>query len=94
MKWKVFQSCGLHVRGYPETHQQRHAYIKQHLCGNERQDDRLSESIQHKLNMTDLDHRRTRFNPALIVFTMAPIPPMPRVCALNHPEFRQRCEAL
>jgi hypothetical protein len=29
------------LRGYPETNQQRHAYIKQHSCGNERQDDRL-----------------------------------------------------
>ena len=53
-----------------------------------------SESIQHKMHMTDLDHRRTRFDTALIVLTVAPIPPMPRVCALNHPEFRQRCEAL
>ena len=31
----------LHVRSYPETNQQRHAYIKQHPCGNERQDDRM-----------------------------------------------------
>jgi len=52
-----------------------------------------SESIQHKMNMTDLDHRRTRFDPALIVLPVAPIPPMPRVCALNHPAFRQWCEA-
>src|SRR5262249_37446571 len=29
---------------------------------------------------------------ALIVFTMAPIPSMPRVRALNHPAFRPRCE--
>jgi hypothetical protein len=28
------------LRGYPETHQQHHAYLKQHLCGNERQADR------------------------------------------------------
>ena len=27
------------VRGYPETHHQRHAYIKQHSCGNETQGD-------------------------------------------------------
>ena len=50
--------------------------------------------MQHKMHMTDLDHRRTRFDTALIVLTVTPIPPMPRVCALNHPEFRQRCEAL
>src|SRR5262249_13142565 len=42
----------------------------------------------------DLDPRRTRFDTALIVLTVAPIPPMPRVCARNHPAFRQRCEAL
>src|SRR5262250_2257242 len=53
-----------------------------------------SESMQHKMHMTDLDHRRTRCDTALIVLTVAPIPPMPRVSALNHPEFRQRCEAL
>src|SRR4029450_7693753 len=29
------------LRGYPETHQQRHASLKQHPCGNERQDDRM-----------------------------------------------------
>jgi hypothetical protein len=32
---------GAYLRGYPETHQQRHASIKQHPCGNERQDDRM-----------------------------------------------------
>lgn len=26
------------LRGYPETHQQCHASIKQHSCGNGRQD--------------------------------------------------------
>src|SRR5919198_3262021 len=45
------------------------------------------------MNMTDLDHRSTRFDTALIVLTIAPIPPIPRVCALNHPAFLQRCEA-
>jgi len=39
MKWKGLQSCGLHVRGYPDTHQQRPAYLKQPPCGKERQDD-------------------------------------------------------
>src|SRR5215468_4094665 len=52
-----------------------------------------SESIKHKMHMTDLDHRRTRFDTALIVLTVAPIPPMPRVCALNYPALLQRCEA-
>src|SRR5215470_5474688 len=52
-----------------------------------------SESMQHKMHMTDLDHRRTRFDTALIVLPVAPIPPMPRVCARNHPAFRQWCEA-
>jgi hypothetical protein len=32
------------VRGYPETHQQRHASLKQHPCGNERQDDRMGRA--------------------------------------------------
>src|SRR5262245_6167091 len=50
------------------------------------------EPIQHKLNIADLDHSRTRFNTALIVLTVAPISPMPRVRALNHPAFLQRHE--
>jgi hypothetical protein len=32
------------LRGYPETQQQRRAYIKQHPCGNERQDDRMERA--------------------------------------------------
>jgi hypothetical protein len=32
---------GNQLRGYPETPQQRHAYIKQHRCSNERQADRI-----------------------------------------------------
>ena len=52
------------------------------------------EPIQHKLNIADLDHSRTRFDPALIVLTVAPIPSMPRVRALDHPAFRQWCEAV
>ena len=47
------------LRGYPETNQQRHAYIKQHSCGNERQDDRMGKPIKHKMNITDLDHRHS-----------------------------------
>src|SRR5207237_495662 len=52
-----------------------------------------SEPIQHKMNITDLDHRCTRFHTALIVLTVTPIPSVPRVRALNHPAFLQRCEA-
>ena len=51
------------------------------------------EPIKHKVNITDLDHSCTRFYTALIVLTIAPIPPIPRVRALNHPAFLQRCEA-
>jgi len=51
------------------------------------------EPIKHKINITDLDHSCTRFDTALIVLTIAPIPPIPRVRALNHPAFLQRCEA-
>jgi len=34
----------VNVRGCPETQQQRRAYIKQHPCGNERQDDRMGRA--------------------------------------------------
>jgi hypothetical protein len=34
----------MRFRGYPETQQQRHATIKQHPCGNERQDDRMGRA--------------------------------------------------
>src|SRR5215831_7636996 len=53
-----------------------------------------SESMKPKRHMTDVAHRRPRCDPALIVLPIAPIPPMPRVCARNHPTFRQRGEAL
>jgi len=52
-----------------------------------------SESIKHQMHMTDLEHRRMRFDTALLVLTVTPIPPIPRVCALTHPALRQRCEA-
>src|ERR1043166_8116922 len=51
------------------------------------------EPIQHKLNIADLDHRRTRFDTALIVLTVAPIPPIPCVRTLNDPAFLQWREA-
>jgi hypothetical protein len=34
------------LRGYPKTNQQRHAYIKQHSCGNERQGDRMGQAYE------------------------------------------------
>src|SRR5215510_15248692 len=49
--------------------------------------------MKHKMNMTDLDHRRTRFDPALIVLPVTPIPPIPCVRTLNYPAFLQRREA-
>jgi len=42
LSWVVPATVGL--RGYPETQQQRRAYIKQHPCGNERQDDRMGRA--------------------------------------------------
>src|SRR5262249_12942595 len=49
--------------------------------------------MKHKINITDLDHRRTRFHTALIVLTVAPIPPIPGVRTLNDPAFLQWREA-
>src|SRR5713101_9807658 len=51
------------------------------------------ESIQHKMDITDLYHSSTRFCAALIVLTVPAIPAMPGVRPLNHPAFLQRCEA-
>src|SRR6266852_1314940 len=51
------------------------------------------ESIQHKMDITDLYHSSTRFCAALIVLTVPSIPTMPGVRPLNHPAFLQRCEA-
>src|SRR5215472_19207519 len=53
-----------------------------------------SESMKPKRHMTDGDHRRPRCDPALLVLPVAPIPPMPRVCARHPPAFRQRGEAV
>ena len=52
-----------------------------------------SESVQHKMNMTHLDHGRTGFCAALIVLAVPAIPAMPGVRPLNHPTFLQRREA-
>ena len=49
----------------------------------------MSESIQHKMDVTDLGHGRTRFYPTLVVLTIPSASTMPGVRPLNHPEFRQ-----
>src|SRR5215475_2479528 len=48
-----------------------------------------SESVQHKMYMTDLDHSRTGFYSVLIVLTVSSTPTMPSVLPLNHPAFLQ-----
>ena len=48
----------------------------------------MSESVQHKMDVTDLDHGRTRFYPTLIVLTVPSVSTLPGVRPLNHPEFR------
>src|SRR6516164_9710841 len=55
-----------------------------------------SESIQHKMYMTDLDHSSTGFYTVLIVLTVSSTPTMPGVRPLNHPTFlqgRKTCRA-
>ena len=52
-----------------------------------------SESVQHKMSMTDLDHSSARFYSTLIVLAVPAIPAMPGVRSLNHPAFLQRREA-
>ena len=49
----------------------------------------MSESVQHKMDMTDLDHGRTGFYTTLIGLTIPSTSTMPGVRPLNHPEFRQ-----
>ena len=53
-----------------------------------------SESVQHKMYMTDLDHSRTGFYTTLIVLAVPAVPAMPGVGPLNDPAFFQRREAL
>src|SRR6266852_1381827 len=53
----------------------------------------LLESVQHKMNITDLDHSSTGFDTSLIVLTVPAVPAMPGVRPLNHPTFRQGREA-
>ena len=49
----------------------------------------MSESVQHKMDVTDLDHGRTRFSTTLVVLTIPSASTLPGVRLLNHPEFRQ-----
>ena len=51
------------------------------------------KSVQHKMYMTDLDHRRTGFYTALIVLAVPAIPAVPGIRPLNHPAFLQRRKA-
>src|SRR5437762_9714254 len=53
-----------------------------------------SESVEHKMYITDLDHSSTGFYTALIVLTVPAIPAMPGMRPLNHPAFLQRREAV
>jgi hypothetical protein len=46
-----------------------------------------SEAVQHKMHMTDLDHRRPRCYRVLLVLTVASTPTMPSVRPRNHPAF-------
>jgi hypothetical protein len=41
----------------------------------------MRDPIKYKINITDLDHGRISFYTALIVPTVAPLPPMSRVRA-------------
>ena len=49
----------------------------------------MSESVQYKMDVTDLDHGRTGFYTTLIVLTIPSVSTMPGVRPLHHPEFRQ-----
>src|SRR5215470_8342403 len=51
------------------------------------------EPMQHKRNITDLEHGGTCFYAALVILAVPAIPAMPRVRPLDHPAFLQRCEA-
>src|SRR5262249_47952403 len=48
-----------------------------------------SESVQHQMYMTDLDHSRTGCYSVLIVLTVSSTPAMPGVRPLNNPAFLQ-----
>src|SRR5256885_13737637 len=52
-----------------------------------------SESVEHKMYITNLDHSSTGFYTALIVLAVPTVPAMPGVRPLNHPAFFQRREA-
>ena len=48
-----------------------------------------SKSVQHKMDMTDLNHSHTGFYSVLIVLTVSSTPAMPGVRPLTHPAFLQ-----
>src|SRR2546428_7282917 len=52
-----------------------------------------SESVEHKMYITDLDQRSTGCYTALVVLAVPTVPAMPGVRPLNHPAFFQRREA-
>ncbi len=52
-----------------------------------------SKSVQHKMNITDLDYSRTGFYASLIVLAVPSVSTMPGVRTLNHPTFLQGREA-
>src|SRR5712691_1790184 len=52
-----------------------------------------SESVEHKMYITDLDHSSTGFYTALIVLAVPAVPAMPGIRPLNHPAFFQGSEA-
>ena len=52
-----------------------------------------TEPVEHQVYVTDLDHSRTGFCTAFIVFAVPTVPARPGVRPLNHPAFRQRRKA-
>ena len=49
----------------------------------------MSASVQHKMDVTDLDHGCTGFYTTLIVLTIPSASTLPGVRPLNHPKCRQ-----
>jgi hypothetical protein len=50
----------------------------------------MSGLVQHKMDVTDLEHSRPGYSTTLIVLTLLSTSTMPGVRPLHHPEFRQR----
>ena len=51
------------------------------------------KSVQHKMNIANLQHSSTGLYSSFIVFAVSTEPTMPGVRPLNHPAFLQGCEA-